>query len=220
MTHLSIIPTLIVLSVCFRVDSSVAKGTFEFHLGEAFTFPTELQINQRGEEKLSFHTGWEAKGFEVPVYYSIRGGWQFDRCVYDIEMIHHKLHATDLPDEVQHFEISHGLNFILFNQACPTQWAPNANLRFRKGLGIAMANPDTTVRGEKWFEQGGFEMPIPGEAGYHPTGPFVQLALQKRFKYHFSLEGKWVGGYIDVPVSRGRATMWHHSLHLLLGLSF
>lgn len=193
-----------------------AGPLFEYHLGNAWTTPAELSIEQEGEEELAFNTRFETRGFKLPPYYSIRGGWQVGNCSYEAEMIHHKLFARDLPDEVEHFEITHGLDFLFLNRSCPLE----NGFRWRLGGGMALANPHSTVRGQTWFEQGGFTMPILNEAGYHPTGPFVQAAVQKTFRYGISLEAKWAGGWVDVPVADGRASMWHQSLHFLVGISF
>lgn len=194
-----------------------AKPLVEYHLGNAWTFPANLTIMQEGHPDLSFNTRFKTKGFTLPPYYSIRGGWQAGQCSYELEMIHHKLFARDLPPEVEHFEITHGLDFFFLNNSCPW-WEGKA--RWRVGAGMALANPYNIVRGEKWFENGGLTVPIMNEAGYHPTGPFVQMAMQKTFRYGISLETKWAGGWIDIPVVDGRATMWHQSVHFLVGYSW
>lgn len=193
---------------------ALADPYLEYHLGNAWTVPAHLTIEQEGHADLAFRTRFETRGLTLPPYYSIRGGWQRGRCGYEVEMIHHKLFARDLPTEVDHFEITHGLDFLFANRNCI--WR---DYRWRVGAGMALANPYTIVRGQEWFENGGLTVPILNEAGYHPTGPFVQLALQKTFRYGISLEAKWAGGRVNVPIVDGRATMWHQSLHFLVGIS-
>ena len=89
----------------------------------------------------------------------------------------------------------------------------------RIGLGGALANPFTIVRGQEWFENGGITAPILNESGYHLTGPFMQVSLQKIGPLGLSIETKWVGGWVNVPVVDGNASFWHQSLHFLGGIS-
>ncbi len=220
-----VIKHLAIISLVAAPSIASAKPYFEFLFGNAYTFPTEVLIEQEGEEDLRFTTGFETRGLEIPVYYSLRGGWQVGDCGYEVEMIHHKLHGTDLPDEVQHYEISHGLNFILFNRACENSRLNLPilglnNVAWRTGIGTAAANPHTVVRGQKWFENGGFTFPVLNESGYHFTGPFVQLGIQNQFNSGIVIETKWVGGYINLPVQDGHTEMLHNSAHFLIGYSF
>ena len=204
-------------------STTVASPFFEFHLGNAYTLPADVSIHQAGQATINFNTRFETDGWTMPVYYSIRGGWQGERCHFDLEMIHHKLYGQDLPSEVAHFEITHGLDFFFLNRTCPFQLSEESpfallnNTHLRLGAGMALANPFTIVRGQRWHEQGGITAPILNEGGYHATGPFLQAGIQKIWPFGFSIETKWVVGWIDVPVVDGNAEFFHQSLHFLFG---
>ncbi|MDP3296456.1 MAG: hypothetical protein Q8N09_02515 [Thermodesulfovibrionia bacterium] len=94
--------------------------SFEIFLGEQFNIPTPLTIKQKGEETIKVDwaryksDAWT--GFNSP-YYAWRIGVWDDNRAWELELIHQKIILKNKPEEVQHFEISHGYNLITINRA-------------------------------------------------------------------------------------------------------
>jgi len=201
-----------------------ASRYLDLSLGQTLNLESQVEVSQQHYEDINFTTGFTSKGFQSPMYYSIRIGWIEPSCDYEFEIIHNKLYASQLPEDIQHFEISHGLNSIFANRVCLISDMLPKKLRhkifqLRMGLGGALANPYTIIRNQRWYENGGITVPILNESGYHFTAPFAQIGIQHVMSNRILIETKWVAGRVDIPVTKGKAVFWHRSFHFLLGLS-
>ena len=91
--------------MCLELDLS---------LGNAYNFISEISIQNKmpGGQDIKFASKPYTHGLKSPQYYSIR----IRKNRKEIELIHHKLYfERDLPDEVDHFEITDGYNMLMLN---------------------------------------------------------------------------------------------------------
>jgi hypothetical protein len=199
----------ILLLPCSCVLADGRQWSLEASFGTAYNAPRTLTVKQHGQPDISFDARFETKAFDNPLYYSLRlGSWQNSEA-WEFEFIHHKLYVDNTPDEIEHFEITHGFNIMTINKA----WAMN-NTVLHLGVGTVLAHPDTTVRGLSsgygaWNE------------GYHLGGYALQGAIQRRFIFHnrgfLSLELKLLHAHTRVPINNGSAEVVNDSLHFLFG---
>jgi hypothetical protein len=186
----------------------------EGYLGAAWNLPTPLSIHQTGQDDIKLTAHYETRPFEQPPYYAWRlGRWTKDRA-WEFEFIHHKLFLDNPPDEVQHFEVTHGFNLLMVNRA----WVRKKTI-WRWGGGVVLAHPESRVRGAEPPEGGG----IRGR-GYHLTGPVVQGSIGRRFaltdNLFFAIEAKLTAAYARLPVDDGHASAPNLALHGLFGLGY
>ncbi|MCG8343710.1 MAG: hypothetical protein MI685_00945 [Chlorobiales bacterium] len=187
----------------------------EFFGGASFSLPImPLTLKQDGYDDISFTAHYETKPFDKHPYYAYRLGRWVDGKAWEIELVHHKIHLTNNPAEVQHFEVSHGYNLLTVNRAWDTR-----HLIYRVGLGLVIAHPESTVRNKPFYEMdGGFK----GDGNYYVAGPTAQFAVQKNLSIWKSLylagEAKLTASYATVPIAEGDAVAPNTALHLLLGL--
>ena len=187
----------------------------EFFGGASFSLPImPLTLKQDGYDDISFTAHYETKPFDKHPYYAYRLGRWVDGKAWEIELVHHKIHLTNNPAEVQHFEVSHGYNLLTVNRAWDTR-----HLIYRVGLGLVIAHPESTVRNKPFYEMdGGFK----GDGNYYVAGPTAQFAVQKNLLIWKSLylagEAKLTASYATVPIAEGDAVAPNTALHLLLGL--
>jgi len=189
-----------------------AAWTFEAFLGSAWSLPSPLSIHQYGEERIHLTARYETRPLVESPYYAWRVARWSDERAWEFELVHHKLYLENLPDSVQHFEISHGYNLITINRA----WV-RGNLIWRCGVGVVASHPETTIRGKKlpWGD---------GLNGFYISGPTVQLAIGRKFPLRGGLfavvEGKWTASNATIPVRDGNAYVPNMALHWLIGLGY
>jgi hypothetical protein len=188
--------------------------TVEISGGGAYSLKSPLTLRQKGYEDLEFDAEYATHSFQPPLYYSLRlARWKENRG-WELELVHLKLQLTNLPAEVQHFEISHGYNLVTLNRV----WLIN-NFILRAGAGIVVAHPENTVREKSLDEHRG----ILG-TGHYLAGPTVQAAIGKTFSFSqrvfLSVEGKVTGSYATIPIVDGDAIVPAVALHGILGLGY
>ena len=207
----------IVLIILSYPPSASGKFSFEVFGGTQFNIPTPLWIEQDGEDDIKVDWArYESKAFTMfdSPYYALRIGiWEQNRA-WEFEIIHEKLYLINKPDEVQHFEISHGYNLITINRA----WG-NDRFHWRVGAGIVLTHPESTVRNKT--KEGGEGFPD----GFYISGPTAQITIDKRFylwkKLFVILEGKVTASYaFYVPVADGNARVPNVAIHTLLGIGY
>lgn len=186
----------------------------EGYLGAVWNAPAPLSIHQTSQDDIKLTAHYETRPFEQTPYYAWRlGRWTKDRA-WEFEFIHHKLFLDDPPDEVQHFEATHGFNMLVINRA-----RVRKKTILRLGGGVVLAHPETQVRGVEPPGGGG----IRGR-GYHLTGPVVQGSIGRRFaltdNLFFAMEAKLVAAYARFPVDDGHAATSNLALHGLAGIGY
>jgi hypothetical protein len=191
-------------------DSAWAEKswTVEAMTGIAYSFKTRLNIEQTGQPDISFKAKYDTKPFTTPWYYDVRVGKWKDGKAWEIELLHHKLYLTNNPVDVQHFEVTHGYNYVTLNRA----ELMSDGLIFRYGVGVIVAHTENTVRNQVF------------NSNFRVAGPAVQVAIAKRFMLTGNLfanvEGKVTAAYARVPVAEGHATTPNVAAHLLAGIGY
>ncbi len=171
--------------------------SFELFWGTQFNIPTPLTIKQRGEETIK--GGWAKyesdawTWFNSPYYAWRISLWKNDRA-WELELVHEKIILKNKPEDVQHFEISHGYNLITINRAW--RLSEYYDLIWRLGAGIVLTHPETTVRNK----EKGYGEDFP--KGFYISGPTAQIALGKRF----NLWGKGLFGVLEAKFTASYAT--------------
>jgi hypothetical protein len=186
----------------------------EAFLGSAFNFPLPLTIQQQGYDDIEFTARYDTRGFSEPLYWAARLSFQYQLDIWELQLIHHKIYLTNPPDEIQHFEITHGFNIITLSRRFETKTVP-----FRFGAGFVLAHPSSRIRGLGLEEGGGI-----WGTGYRLTGPALLAGAGKRFPIagglFVALEGQLIGAYARVPVGNGHANAPNISVHGLVGVGY
>lgn len=181
--------------------------TFEVLSGDAYKFKTPMRVEQTAQPDLHFDAKFSTKPFESPLYYDIRfAKWNGDKGK-ELELIHDKLFLTNGPVDIQHFEVSHGFNMLMMNEA----WKSNG-LIFHFGAGPVIAHTESTIRD------------LHLNHGYQLSGAAIQFAVGKQFKISGNLfgtlEAKAIAGYARVGIADGHATVSDLGLHGLFGIGY
>ena len=143
------------------------------------------------------------------------GKWT-DNKAWELEFIHHKLYMTNTTDEVEKFTITNGYNLLTINRA----WLNSRNLIWRVGGGVVLAHPESTIRGQKYSEDGGTF----NDDGYYVAGPSLMASLGKRFylsrSFFIELEGKVTASYTNVKIANGTAEAPDVAVHANVGMGY
>lgn len=197
-----------------------AHYSFEIFLGEQYNIATPLTIRQSGEETITVGRAEYASdawtGLDSP-YYAWRIGRRDADGIWELELVHEKITLKNKPEEVQHFEISHGYNLITLNRAWNLLGVHDLYWRF--GAGVVLTHPETTVRDKSM----GYGASFPD--GFYISGPTMQLAINKRlhvWKGLFGvLEAKYTLSYARrVPIAEGTADVPNTAFHYLFGVGY
>ena len=185
----------------------------EAALGAAQSFESTLSVEQANFPSLEIEAEWDNRDFESPLYYGLRVARGDTRGAWALRFVHLKVYLANPTLEVERFSVSHGYNLLTVERSFPVSgfdlWA---------GLGIVIAHPESTVRGQTKPEtEGG---PLGG--GYFFTGPTGALALGRRLHLggRFALvpELRVTLSRARVPIAGGEASVPNVSLHVLVGL--
>jgi hypothetical protein len=195
-----------------------------FYLGTSFSKNETLTIKQDGYTDITLDDArFATKPFDSPPYYGIRLGRWHNGHGWEVEHIHQKIYIDDLPEEVQHFEITDGYNLFLFNSA----WQlTNGGVITRVGIGPVIAHPQITVRGMSNHKSGGGAIPTiwDSDSGYQWAGAGAQLALEKEFSisrhWLLSLEGKITHAQADIDIEGGNVYVPNTAIHLVGGIKY
>ena len=191
------------------------KFSFEFNLGGAYSFESQLDINVEGHEDILLHTAsYENRPFEGAPYYGWRLGlWGEDGKAWELELIHHKLYLSNPPEGVESLEITHGYNLLTVNRA----W-PKDQFILRAGAGVVLAHPEVVAFGEL-LEEKHF---MGTEFIY--AGPTIQLSAGQRFKLTRTMianvEGKLTASYADIEMENANIVAPNFAAHLVFGVGF
>lgn len=205
---------MVIVGVGILVNSAYSYSQWEFsqweleifYPGSALNLPTELTIQQNGQEKITLVAEYDTKPFKESPYYAFRVGKWNKKSAWEVELVHHKLYLENPPEEIQHFEISHGYNLITLNRA----WKVKGFI-IRIGGGIVLAHPETVVRGKRL---GGYSKKLID--GFYISGPTFQAAIARTF-WSFIVESKFTSSYARVPIWDGHAEVPNLAIHFLVG---
>ena len=204
---------LVVVLLCTATSAGQSSRSIELLFGTAANLRTPLTIRQEGEPEIEFRARYDTRPLTSPFYYAVRFAFEDQRGAWELQLVHHKLYLSNPPEEIQHFEITHGFNVITLNRAFATRGA-----RLRVGAGIVLAHTESTVRG--------LEGPGGGilDTGYCLTGPALLVGVGKEFAVATDLyvgaEVQLIAARARVPVAEGTATAPNVALHCLLGAGY
>jgi hypothetical protein len=199
-------------------DDGAAQNRFsvEAFLGTALNVPTPLTLRQSGEPDLSLTARYDTRPLQVPVYWSVRLSLLNETRAFELQFNHQKLHLSNRPPEVQHFEVTHGFN--LFTLAHRWRTMP---VDLRLGAGIVLPHPEGTVRERSYRSpEGGFL-----GRGWHKVGPAFLAGLGKQWEPlpHLLVvtDGELVAAWAEgIPVEDGSADVSNVAFHLRVGVGY
>jgi hypothetical protein len=205
--------------------SSHAKDGWEItaNFGTSFSKDETLTIKGSGGKIVLNNANFETKPFSSPLYYGVRvSRWENDSA-WEVEHIHQKIYINDLPEEVQHFEITDGYNLFYLNHAWNLE---KYGIITRIGAGFVVAHPQITVRDVETYTSGGGAIPMIWDtsSGYQWAGFSGQLAVEKEFQvyenWYISLEGKLTHSKSDIDLENGSVEVPNTALHLHFGIKY
>lgn len=182
------------------------------HGGIVHNLKLPLIFRQSGFEDIQIR---KAEFYSEPLNDPYYWDWRFARWVnkksFEFEAIHHKIYLKNLPPEIQRFGISHGFNMLTLNHG--REWR---GIIFRAGIGSVLIHPESTVRGMKYPEGAGFDLP-----GYRLRGITMGFGVAKQIsfgKYFFvNTEGKVNASILNAPIVNGYARVYNVVFQLILG---
>jgi hypothetical protein len=193
-----------------------AQDRFRVELfgGSAWSVPTTLTVDQSGEERLSVDARWETRPFDSPPYYAARVGLWKNRRGWELQLLHHKLYLANPPSEIEHFEITHGWNFITLQRASRSRV-----IDWRVGAGPVITHAEGRIRGRGVDRGGGLF-----GGGYHVSGAAALAGTGKSFslsrRFFATIEGQATFSWANVPIRAGHARAANVAFHVLAGLGF
>jgi len=112
---------------------------------------------------------------------------------------------------VQKFNVSHSFNMLIFNYGIVKR-----NYRYRLGLGIAIAQPESKIRGLEFGNS-----TDDWDMGYYFTGPVVLASAERLIDmskyFYLVLEAKTTVAFAKVPISSGYERFVNAAEHLNIG---
>lgn len=219
---------LMVVVLLFALSFAYSNGfTVEVGTGTSFKSPNTLTIEQAGYENVSFPgSTYETRPWSVPSnildltenYYYVRLGYALENVSLEVEWLHDKAYYVGKNDVIQHFELSDGLNSLLFNLVFTEPIVDNLDLAFRVGGGLAIPNPATIIRGKR----SGTREHLSEESRYYVSGVTFNSGVQTRYRLNDWLavtgEIRYVYSYINVPIVDGHASGHFHGIHFNFGV--
>jgi hypothetical protein len=193
------------------VSPAAAQMRFSVEVfgGTAFSFPSGLTLEQEGQEDIGLTGEYETRPFEQPFYWAVRASLRGSKSAWELQLIHHKMHLSNPPQEVESFEITHGFNVLTLNYALESL---PANVRF--GAGVVLPHVTGTVRGEDYSTEG----------GYRISGPAFLVGAGKRWQLVAGLtagvEAQLSAAWASASVAGGRVSASSFAFHLWIGLGY
>jgi hypothetical protein len=201
------------LLLLVSVTPARAEWTVAAYLGSSFTRPATLTLTQPAGSTRIPEVHFGARPFASPPYYGYRAGWGGARRLgIEAELIHLKVyaHRADLPQNIERFSISHGLNLLLGNIVWRTGPDRRVHLELRAGAGIAVPHGESEISGvtREQYE-------VSSLALQAAAGPIVRLAD------HLSAfaEYKLTTAAPSVSVAGGHISGRYTSQHALFGIA-
>jgi len=219
MTQNSILGTMrtaIFIVPFFILSQSVvfaqSRWSFELHGGEVYNVPMPLTIKQQGYPDLKLTARYFTEPLTLPVYWDMRFSRWLGRKSWEFELIHHKLYLNNTTAEVQKFNISHGFNMLMVNRGFAKK-----TFRYRTGLGVVLAHPESNIRGKEFGNSSDSR-----DMGYYLSGPVLNLAISKTIRlssrFYLNAEAKTTFAYSRIKIAEGHADVYNLAFHLILGI--
>jgi len=170
--------SVVLVFALFAVPSSArADWLFGGYMGAASTSPNTLTVTPAsGPVQTVVVPDYEGGAFRSPWYYGVRGGWlpRGTRGLgFEVEWNHAKAIAglTHDAQDLNQFQQSHGLNFLLGNAIY--RFTPicggACTFNVRGGLGISTPHVESTFRNvhQEQYQYGGFAWQAGAGVEYH-----------------------------------------------------
>jgi hypothetical protein len=193
------------------LDAAAADHwSVEAYLGDAYNFRTRLKVEQDGGYARSVNARYDTRGFESPLYYTLRAArWTDDRA-WEMSLTHHKLYLQNPPAGVSSLSVSHGFNIIAVSRAFR-----HGDWVYRFGAGPVITHAEGTVNG------------ITYDGPYRLAGAALMAGGGRRFyvgkSTYFSLEARVTVAYASPTMSGARDTdlkISNVAVHGLAGFGF
>jgi hypothetical protein len=202
-------------ALCLVAAAAAAgeRWRVELAVGTARSFDSTLRVEQEGFPEIALAASWATRAFEAPIYYAWRVARADAKGAWAFRFVHHKVHLENAQPDVERFAVSHGYNLLTLERATRL-----SGFEIAAGLGLVIAHPESTVRGERQSETSGG----PFGGGYYLTGPTLALAASRRLRLgaHLALvpELRATLSRAKAPVAGGEASIPNAALHLAVGL--
>lgn len=189
------------------------RWSFEAYGGGVYNarLPLIIKQNEYPDIRIS-RAVYYSEPFIDPYYIGFRVSKWFTNQGVELEVLHHKLYLQNKPQEVQRFSLSHGFNIVTVNYARQVR-----KFIARAGLGPVFVNPENTIRGMKYPEEG----PYRNWPGHVLVGGGLNVAVSRQIhigKYIFiNTEGKITAAMARSPIVNGHADVYNIAFHLILG---
>jgi len=115
--------------------------SFETFLGDAYNFHSRLKIDQESFRR-ELTADYDTRGFQTPLYYSMRVARRQGDGAWELQHIHHKIYLRNPPAGVASLSVSHGFNIVTANRA----WDRNG-MTVRLGAGVVVTHAEGTING-------------------------------------------------------------------------
>lgn len=200
------------ISLLLPATFAQSRWSFELHGGEVYNVPMPLTIKQQSYPDIKLTARYHSESLILPVYWDWRfSHWKNDKS-WEFEAIHHKLYLDNTTPEVQKFNISHGFNLLMVNRGFDKK-----TFRYRAGIGVVLAHPESNVRGKEFGNTGD-----DWDMGYYLSGPVMNLAICKPIclggRFYINAEAKTTFAYAHVKIAEGNANVYNLAFHLILGI--
>ena len=189
-----------VLFLCCTCTFSQPRWSFELQFGTVYSLNLPLTIKQSGYPDIKIrHADFDSEPFKSPPYWNIRLSKWWEKKSLEVEFVHHKFYLQNKPAEVQRFGISHGFNMLILNHGHEF-----GKYIIHAGLGTNFIHAESTIRGMKYPEKGGFDL-----GGHKVRGVAVNVSGSRQIKlnktFFLNVEAKIHGAVADAPVVNGSA---------------
>jgi hypothetical protein len=201
--------------LCLTAASAAGgeRWRVEIGAGTAWSFGSNLTIEQAGHPEMKLSAEWATRAFDAPIYYAWRVASADAKGAWVLRCVHHKVYLENTTPEVGDFAVSHGYNLLTLERATRL-----SGFELSAGIGVVIAHPESTVRGRTLDASSGG--PLGG--GYYVTGPTMALAASRPLPLGTRLalvpELRATLSRARVPVAGGEASVPNAALHVLVGL--
>lgn len=203
--------TLLLVPLAARAQE---RFRIEIFAGNSWSAPSDLTIDQSGEEEISLRARWLTHPSQDAHYFAARVGLWSERRGWELQFLHHKLYLTNPTPEIESFEVSHGWNLLTIQRA-----SHGRVLDWRVGAGAVIAHAEGIIRGRQVDEGNG----LFGH-GYYVSGPAAVVGAGKTVTIWRGLfataEGQVTFSWARIPIQGGHARTGNVAFHALLGLGF
>jgi hypothetical protein len=214
---------------------SYAHWEVLFYFGKSWTLDSDVTLATSPSTRLQLdRVAWEDESFRSPHFFGYRVTYRLDQSPWGLalDFTHAKLFAKPdhiarvsgdragsrsderipVSQELDHFNLSHGFNFLTLNAIYEWKLTPEAYARAGFGAGITIPHVEATIAGER-------------EDAYQFGGLAVQglIGISRKFADRFSLFSEYKLGYANLDVRIGEKTRvqtaaWTHQV--LVGPQF